>query len=239
MANGEDDGEFNLGRTTATRELTLCPLPSAEPFAGRSTTPALGASPFEHVNTPSTAGTTPPASPLLKGSELVEDDGLVDYDAEGETDYDDDELFEARPILASSLLAAPPSTPFAASFPASSFGAQPPHFLPPPNPFSLPLYRNCNLAPIQQQQHVILQVIPRPLHRLSLVGPSPAESPRRYTAPCPLGAGPHLSPTLRADGTLANATNGAVGFWDEGPLSKEEVMGWSSLQQSASARRSC
>ena len=193
-------------------------------FSARSMT-SSHASPFEHVNTPSTTGTTPPASPSLPCSAVSDhavDDGLVDYDAEGETD--DEDLFESRPILASSFLAAPPSTPFAATFPTASFstvGVHPPHFQPPPNP--VPLLRA--VYPIPQALHSI------PSNALS--GLSPAQPPRLCTAPA-LGVRitpPQPTPALRADGTLTMKA-GSVGFWDEGPLSREEIMTWGSLQQS-------
>lgn len=217
-------------RTAREQANPLCSRP--KPFAAHSTTPSC-ASPFDRVSTPSTINTSPPCSPSLTTSELCDqemDDGLVDYDAEGETD--DEDMFEARPILASSLLAAPPSTPFAASFPSTSFGAvgapQAPHFQPPPNP--LPLHRTNTVVP-----RIAIEAIPH-FYSLSF-GPAPSQ-PRAFTAslgvrPPPPPPPSSSSPSLRADGTLASKA-GPVGFWDEGPLSKDEVMGWESLQWFAS-----
>lgn len=137
------------------------------------------------------------------------DDDLGDADAEGETD-DDSDLFEEHPILSSSLLAAPPSTPSSSTFTTDPRLSQPPPQL---------------ARPFIRPSAILLPAAARPLVSFGAV-PS---IPQSYSGVIHRAS----PPPLRSDGTLASkATFGAESFWADGALSRDEVLGWGSLQQS-------
>ncbi|ORY51208.1 hypothetical protein BCR35DRAFT_310699 [Leucosporidium creatinivorum] len=178
---------------------------------GRSSTLSSGCySPFDAISSPSTAGTSPPGSPASRRSSLCpeanDEDQLGDIDAEGETD-DDGDLFEERPILSSSLLAAPPSTP------AASPSIIDPQF---PPQVARPFIRPSAIPP---------SAAPRALIDFGAT----SSIPQSYSGV--IHRAPPPPPPLRSDGTLASKPNRGAGFWDNGPLAREEVLGWGSLQQ--------